>query len=86
VLAESTIYVVALPPSSASSLGLSLLSDDLIKQSKQIFIAEVGEDAPEDLGSYHRAEEADGSLWRITFVEQLRPAEQTILYFIGVTQ
>lgn len=84
--AEAPLTVVAVPPSSASSLGLRWDDADPSKSLEQILIAEVGETHPEELGSFDRVLDSDGSVWRINFVEQLRPAEQSILYFLGVAR
>lgn len=84
--ATASVSVVAVPPSSASSLGLAWKEADPSKSLEQILIAEVGETNAEELGTFERVLDSDGSVWRINFVEQLRPAEQTILYFFGVAR
>lgn len=74
-------YAVAVPPSSASALGLSTSDSDLVKRSEQILIVAP---ASADLAEFH--EVIDGRTWRITGVETLRPADTTLLYFVGVAQ
>lgn len=78
--ASTEVYVAAVPPSSAVALGLSTSQADLLKSVEQIFIAEPG-DAP--LEQHHVL--VDGGVeYKIKFLEKLRPAETTLLYFIGV--
>ena len=83
VASSVQVYAAAVPPSGAAALGLSAKSNDMVKDLEQILIAEPGEDDPENLETYHRVLEGD-VVWRILFVEKLRPAEQTILYFVGI--
>lgn len=80
-----TLFAVPVPPSSASSLGFSASQQDLMKNLSQIFIAEVGETDPENLNEYHTVFDG-GTEYKIEFVEKLKPANLTLLYFIGVAR
>lgn len=83
--ASATPYGVAVPPSSATSLGMSTQDNDLVKRSEQIFIiTPVG---GETLDYSDMNELVDGTVpYRIVGVEKLRPANVTLLYFIGVAR
>lgn len=80
---STTIYAVNVPMSSASSLGIRAEAVELYKDTQSVFIAEPGEDTPEDFDQYQIA--TDGSQeFKITFIEKLKPADLTLLYYIGV--
>lgn len=80
---STTIYAVNVPMSSASSLGIRAESVELYKDTQSVFIAEPGEDTPEDFDQYQIV--IDGSQeFKITFIEKLKPADLTLLYYIGV--
>lgn len=72
---------VAVPPSSAVSLGLST-TGDMVKNSTQIIIAV----ADSSIVNAREVIDSDSSVWRVTGVETLRPAETTLLYFVGVAR
>lgn len=75
-------WCVAVPPSSANQLGMSTTDNDLVKRSEQILIVAPGLN---DLADFE--EVIDGTVtYRITGVETLRPADVTLLYFVGVAQ
>jgi hypothetical protein len=83
--ASATPYGVAVPPSSATSLGMSTHDNDLVKRSEQIFI--ITPVAGEALDYSDMTELVDGGEpYRIVGVEKLRPADVTLLYFIGVAR
>lgn len=80
---STTIYAVNVPMSSASSLGIRAEAVELYKDTQSVFIAEPGEDTPEDFDQYQIV--TDGSQeFKITFIEKLKPADLTLLYYIGV--
>lgn len=80
---STTIYAVNVPMSSASSLGIRAEAVELYKDTQSVFIAEPGEDTPEDFDQYQIV--IDGSQeFKITFIEKLKPADLTLLYYIGV--
>lgn len=80
--AESEIAgsAVAVPPSSASQLGLRVDHVDFVKRSDQILIAF----AETDIEEYDEVLDSDGVRYKIEGVEKLRPAETTLLFFVGV--
>ena len=79
------IKFAAVPPSSANALGMNTTDNDLVKRSTQILIVAPGPTLPNNLAEFH--EVIDGGItWRITGVETLRPADLTLLYFVGVAQ
>jgi len=81
---STIIYAVNVPMSAASSLGIRSEAVDLYKDTQSVFIAEPGEDTPEDFDQYQVI--TDGSQeFKITFIEKLKPADLTLLYYIGVT-
>ena len=81
-LATKAVFV---PPASATKLGLTTETGDLLKRSSSILIVALGATAPEDLSTYDVGE--DGSRrWKIEGVETLKPADTTLLYFVGVSQ
>lgn len=80
---EATLAVdaVFVDPGSAAKLGLDFVVDDLLKRAEQVMILSAGAD--EDLSPYQ--EVIDGSTrWKITQTQVLRPADTTVLAFIGV--
>lgn len=79
--ATLALSVVQVQPSGANTLGLTIKDEELLRRLSAILIAEP---AAEDVETYHRVVEADGSHWRIAFVEKLQPADDAVLYFIGV--
>lgn len=77
-----TLDAVMVPPSSLNELGLTVRSPDLVQQASQVFIAAPPE-TPVDLTPYD--EVADGaSIFRVVKLDELRPADTTLLYFIMV--
>ncbi len=82
--ASTTIFAVNVPLSSAGSLGIRSETIELYKDTKSVFIAEPGEDTPEDFDQYQLV--TDGSQeFQISFIEKLKPGNLTLLYYIGVT-
>lgn len=84
-IASTTIFAVNVPLSSASNLlGISSETIELYKETKSVFIAEPGEDTPEDFDQYQLV--TDGTQeFQISFIEKLKPGNLTLLYYIGVT-
>jgi len=83
--ATATPYGVAVPPSSATSLGMSTQDNDLVKRSEQIFIITPVEGETNDYSEMTELVDG-GEPYRIIGVEKLRPATVTLLYFIGVAR
>lgn len=80
----TTLSAVGVPTGNVSYLGFRASQEDLLKDVEQVFVAEPGEDDPEGLTDYHLVR--DGDDYQIKFIERLRPAELTLLYFIGVAR
>lgn len=80
-LSTSAVFV---PLSSASNLGLSTKSEELVKRTRQVAIVALGSESTEDLEDYQELIDSDGSRWRITFIETLKPADVRIMHFVGV--
>lgn len=73
---------VAVPPSSAVTLGFSSDDENFVKRAEQILIAVTDLGSP-DISEYD--EVVDGTeRWRINAVEKLQPAAETLLYFVSV--
>lgn len=82
--AESRIEATAVmvQPSSASKLGLSTDKMDDGARAEKIFI--VARNAVDvDLATYDTVVDG-GTVWRIEFVEELKPGATSLLYFVGV--
>lgn len=71
-------------PSSALELGISTEDSDLVKRSSQIMMVSPGTTITDDLSKFDEVIDYDDTRWKITAVETLKPAETTLLYFIGV--
>tara|TARA_R110000772_G_scaffold267648_1_gene392128 strand:- start:103 stop:489 length:387 start_codon:yes stop_codon:yes gene_type:complete len=71
---------VAVPPSSASTLGIHVADDHFLKRADQILICV----AEEDIENFDEVIDEGSTVWKITGVEKLRPSTTTILYFVGV--
>jgi hypothetical protein len=69
-------------PDNASRLGFDAQTSELVKQSQQIMI--VGQPTTgETLEDFD--EVVDGAeTWKITLVTKLKPADVTLLYFVGL--
>jgi len=77
---SADVKAVFVPPSGAADLGLSTLHVDMLATIKEIAIVEPGEF---DLAMASEMVD-NGSRKTIVFVETLRPADTTLLYFVGV--
>ncbi|MCK5131701.1 MAG: hypothetical protein KAR40_06060 [Candidatus Sabulitectum sp.] len=80
--ATSTVKGVFVSPAGAPALGLQAISEDLLKITVEIAIVHAG--------SFDLAEAdeiIDGGVHKtISFVDKLKPADTTLLYFIGVAR
>lgn len=75
-----TISGVQVPLTDGAALGLRKLDDDLKKRTQAVFLFEPP--AFGDLGRASIVRDPDGD-WRVTFIDRLRPADVTLLYFVG---
>lgn len=76
-----TLRAVAVQPSSAVTLGLRAIDQDLLKRTSAILI--VAGQATFDMTEAHSVVD-EGVTRRVSFVEQLRPSTVTMLHFVGV--
>lgn len=76
---------VFVEPSSASRLGISSEESDLVKRSTKIMIVALGSGSSEDLKDYDQVLD-EGNYWKITAVEQLKPGDTSLLFFVGVAR
>jgi len=85
VESSASLPIVAVPPSRASELGMRTIKQDLLSRTTEIWI--VAADPAQNF-DVSKAEEAvrAGQTWQIVFVETLRPAVDTVLYFVGVSR
>jgi hypothetical protein len=82
---STSTYAIGCHPDSTYFLGISLATEDLLKTTELIFITSPGDIDPENLDKYTTV--VDGSEeYKITFIEKLKPATITILYYIGVSK
>ena len=83
--ASVSVPIVAVPPSSASSLGMRTVDQELLKRTQQIWVVAPGAELAFQLSTGDEAIR-EGQRWRIVFTETLRPATVTLLYFVGVAR
>ena len=83
IAANATVYAVNIPMGAAGSLGLRSEVVELYKNTQSVYIAEPGEDSPEDFDRYQLITDG-GQEFKISFIEKLKPADTTLLYYIGV--
>lgn len=81
VIDEVTDIPAAFFPASGSDLGLKVITEEMLKRCEQVALV-----APiqEGLELMTRMIDSDNSVWKLEWVQVLKPAEQTILYVIGV--
>jgi len=83
--ASVSVKAVIVSVASAQALGISVPDDDTLKRTSQIAIVAPGSALAEDLATMN--ELVDGGVrYSVSFVEKLRPAATTLLYFIGVAR
>ena len=79
---EVSGFAVSVPPSSASELGISSSTVDFVKSCEQILIAVPGV-INSDLSDFNEVRDGD-DVFVIEGVEKLQPANDIILYFMGI--
>jgi hypothetical protein len=83
--AQVTLPAVMVQPSSAVLLGLTTADSDFIKNASAVLIvAPTPEFTDDDLENYSEVT-VDGTIYGFTGVEKLRPADVTLLYFVGLS-
>lgn len=70
------------PGVASASLGYAAITAGLFKRCTQVAL--VASDGANDFTKFSFLTDTDNSTWKIEAVDKLAPAEDTILYFIGV--
>ena len=84
---EVTTDACFVQPSSMVSLGMSTSDSDLVKRSTKIMLVAPGTNTiTDDLAKFNEVIDFDNTRWKITAVETLQPAEDVLLYYIGVAR
>ncbi len=80
---STKLFAVSIHPTDINVLGIRIRDNDLMKQLREILIIAPGT-FQGDLKEY---QELDDGIrrFRITFMEQLKPANVTVLWYAGVT-
>ena len=79
------LSAVFVPITSSSQLGLRVLDEDLLRKSEQLLLVAPGATFTPDLTTFD--EIIDGTIaWRIIFIEKLKPATITLIYYFGVAR
>jgi len=83
--ASVTATAVVVSPGQGVALGLATEDSELVKRSQEIMIVALGATSTDDLTTFD--EVLDGTvLWKIQKVDKLKPANTTLLYFVGVSR
>ena len=83
VVDSTQVYAINLPLSAGASLGIKADSVELSKNIESFYIAEPGADTPDNFDQYQLLTDA-GQEFKIAFIQKLKPADTTLLYYIGV--
>lgn len=78
VLANS--FATFVPASSAQEMGLGVSDSELFRRAEQVCLVPPG---AADLLSFQEVLD-NGSVWRIEWIEVLRPGDTVLLYIMGV--
>ena len=79
------LFVVSVHPTDINLLGIRIRNEDLMANLREILIIAPGKDFQEDLAKYQELD--DGThRFRISFMERLKPAGVTVLWYAGVTE
>lgn len=71
-------------PSSLNTLGFGARITELFADATQVAI--IAPVSGIDLDEVRFLIDNDGTKWKVTYIEKLKPGETTILYFIGVAR
>lgn len=83
-LAVENVPAVFVQPSSLQALGFGVRNVELFGACSQIAL--IPADGIHEFDTYKMMEDFDGSEWAVKYAEKLQPAEQPILYFVGVSR
>lgn len=79
------VPAASVPPSSAEHLGIRVTDADMWKRVSEILIVAPGPSPGAD-HAFAQFVLDEGATLRVVFVEKLRPASRTLLYFMGVSR
>ena len=80
---ELGVPIVSVSPADGNLLGITTLDEDALKRVSKLLITAPGLTHTEDLSRMNYVVD-EGVRHEIEFVEVLRPATTTVLYFVGV--
>lgn len=80
---STKLFATSIHPTDINVLGVRIRDNDLMKQLREILIIAPGT-FQGDLKEYQELDDGDRR-FRITFMEQLKPANVTVLWYAGVT-
>lgn len=76
------IKAVFVEPSTLDALGRNDNTQDFVKRSTQIALVY----SPLNLRTFNEVIDSDGSRWRIQGMSELKPANDHVLWFVGVSR
>jgi len=82
--ASVSLWAVSVHPTDINVLGIRIRDDDLLKHVREILIVAPGPDNQQDLRLYQQV--LDSRVFRIVFMEQLKPNNVTLLWYAGITE
>lgn len=80
------LNAVFVEPESSTKLGIENMNDDLMTRTDKILIVEPNAAGDIKLEQFNQVIDTDDSTWNILFVRTLRPADVTLLFFVGVAR
>lgn len=83
-VAESIQTGIFVQISSAQQLGLRNINEELVKRSDQVVLFAPGSTETLDFTEFDEIHDSDNTIWKITFMEVLKPGEIPLLYYAGV--
>ena len=78
------VDAVFVPPSGVTDLGLSVETDDLLKNSDEVMIISAGADV--NLSGFTEVVDVDSLRWKINVVRILQPGSVVILAYFGISR
>lgn len=81
-----TVEAVSVPVSSASEMGFSTTTVEMLKESKRVFLVAPGISENSEILETFNFVESDSIRAVINVVDKLKPADTTLLYVIGVSR
>jgi len=82
---STKLFAISVHPTDINVLGIRIRNEDLMSNLREILIVAPGKDFQGDLAEYQELD--DGThRFRISFMERLKPANTTVLWYAGVTE